>query len=88
VNGDFPPPKPKAAEPASTSAQPIKPQPATVKLPEKPAKVEPAPDQKKLALKAAMRAIKANGGKGFRIRSKKTRARKARSHRQQGRAPP
>jgi hypothetical protein len=83
-----PPPKPKAAEPASAPAQPIKLPSATVKLPEKPARVEPAPNQKKLALKAAVRAIKATGGKGFRIPSKKARAQKARLQQHQGRAPP
>ena len=74
-----PSPKPKAIEVAAPAKLP----PATVKLPEKPAASEPIPAQKELALKAAIRAIKATGGKGFRIPSKKARAK----HRQ-GRAPP
>jgi hypothetical protein len=88
-----PPPVPRnAARPAPQNAArdnvvPHKP-PATVKLPEKPAKSESrtAPTQKALAFKAAKRAIQATGGKGFRIPSKK--ARKARANRPHGRAPP
>jgi hypothetical protein len=78
-----PPPKPKTEE-----AAPAKLPPATVKLPEKPAKSESqtAPTQKALALKAAKRAIQATGGKGFRIPSRK--ARKARANHPHGRAPP
>jgi hypothetical protein len=74
-----PPPKPRDAAP------PAKLPPATVKLPEKPAKSasETVPAQKLLALKAATRAIKATGGHGFRIPPKKAQAK----HRQ-GRAPP
>jgi hypothetical protein len=74
-----PRPKPKAAEVAAPAKLP----PATVKLPEKPATSEPIPAQKKLALQAAVRAIKATGGKGFRIPSKKVQAQQ-----RQGRAPP
>jgi len=73
-----PPPKPKNVE----FAPPAKLPPATVKLPEKPAVAEnPIPAQKRLALKAAVRAIKATGGHGFRIPSKKARAKKARAWR-------
>ncbi len=84
-----PPAKPKTAE----AAPPGKLPPATVKLPEKPTASQPVPPQKALALKAAIRAIKATGGNGFRTPSKKSRAEKARTkeaqakHRQ-GRAPP
>ena len=59
--------------------------PATVKLPEKPARSESetAPTQEALALKAATRAIQATGGKGFRTPSKK-----ARPNDRHGRGPP
>ncbi|HEX4507481.1 MAG TPA: hypothetical protein VH722_17260 [Alphaproteobacteria bacterium] len=80
-----PPPKPqteKAAPPVEL--RPAKLPPASVKLPEKPvASPKPAPTQKALAVKAAVRVIKATGGHGFRIPSKKAQAK----HRQ-GRAPP
>jgi hypothetical protein len=83
-----PPPKPKTEEaaPPAQSAEPPpgKLPPPTVILPQKPAAVSiPAPTQKALAAKAAARAIKATGGHGFRIPSKKAQAK----HRQ-GRAPP
>lgn len=75
-----PSPKPKPEEAAPLAKLP----PATVKLPEKPAaQSKPLPTQKTLAVKAAVRAIKATGGHGFRIPSKKAQAK----HRQ-GRAPP
>jgi hypothetical protein len=87
------PPVPRnAARPAPQNAArdnvvPHKP-PATVKLPEKPAKSESrtAPTQKALAFKAAKRAIQATGGKGFRIPSQK--ARKAHANHPTGRGPP
>ena len=75
-----PPPKLKTEEAAPLAKLP----PATVTLPEKPeASPKPLPTQKALAVKAAARAIKATGGHGFRIPSKKAQAK----HRQ-GRAPP
>jgi len=80
-----PPPKPKTEE----AAPPAKLPPATVTLPEKPAaSPKPVPTQKTLAVKAAARAIKATGGHGFRVPSKKAQARKARAQHRQGRAPP
>jgi len=89
-----PPPMRAAKEPArrapvpQDAAPPAKLPPATVKLPEKPAKSESetVPAQKALALKAATRAIQATGGHGFRIPPKT--ARKARAKHAQGRAPP
>jgi hypothetical protein len=85
-----PPPKPKTVEAAPPAElRPAKLRPATVKLPEKPAaSAKPAPTQKALAVKAAVRAIKATGGHGFRIPSKKAQAKKARAQQRQGRAPP
>ena len=84
------PPKPKIAEAALPDlGPPAKLPPATVKLPEKPAaSPKPLPTQKVLAVKAAVRAIKATGGHGFRIPSKKAQAKKARAQHHQGRAPP
>jgi len=78
----FAPPPRREAVPAAKLP------PATVKLPEKPAKSESqtALTQKALALKAAKRAIQATGGKGFRIPSRK--ARTARANHPHGRAPP
>ena len=80
-----PPPKPKT----EVAAPPTKLPPATVKLPEHPAaSPEPLPTPKILAVKAAMRAMKATGGHGFRTPSKKAQAKKARAQQRQGRAPP
>jgi hypothetical protein len=80
-----PPPRPKTEE----ATPPAKLPPATVILPAKPtASAEKLPTQKILAVKAAVRAIKATGGHGFRIPSKKAQARKARAQHSQGRAPP
>ena len=80
-----PPPKPKTEEAAPRNTAPLaKLPPATVTLPQMPAALpKPLPTQKVLAVKAAARAIKATGGHGFRIPSKKAQAK----HRQ-GRAPP
>jgi len=86
----FAPPPMRAAVRPVPVAPAAKLPPATVKLPEKAAKSEsqsePAPAQKALALKAAVRAIKATGGNGFRIPSRKSR--EARAKHRQGRAPP
>jgi hypothetical protein len=84
-----PPPKPKTEEPA-----PAKLPPAIVKLPEKPAaSPKPRLEQEAFALRAAVQAIKATDGHGFRIPSKKAQAKKAqakkaRAQHSQGRAPP
>jgi hypothetical protein len=90
-----PPPKPKTAEAKTAQAappvalRPAKLPPAAVKLPEKPAaSPKPALAQEALAIKAAVRVIKATGGHGFRVASKKAQARKAHAQHRQGRAPP
>ncbi|HEX4506665.1 MAG TPA: hypothetical protein VH722_13110 [Alphaproteobacteria bacterium] len=58
--------------------------PATVKLPEKLPQPDTLADQRKLAVKAAALAIRANGGAGFRKPSKKQIAKR----RPNGRGPP
>ena len=80
LGAEPPPDDPFAPAPRREAAPAGKLPPATVKLPEKPAKSESqtAPTQKALALKAAKRAIQATGGKGFRIPPKTARGRKAR----------
>jgi len=85
-----PPPKPRIEEAASQeAAAPAKLPPATVKLPEKPAKSESetVPVQKLLALKAATRVIRATGGNGFRKPSAKPGKSRRPKHRH-GRGPP
>jgi hypothetical protein len=89
-----PPPKPRTAEAPLAAPPAAKLPPATVKLPEKPtASPKPHLAQEAVALRAAVRAIKATGGHGFRIptkkaKAKKAAAKKARAQLRQGRAPP
>jgi hypothetical protein len=80
--GAEPPENDPFAPPPEWPAAPEKLPPATVKLPEKQPVPDPLADQRKLAVKAATLAIRANGGDGFR-KPKKTAKR-----RPNGRGPP
>jgi len=78
-NDPFAPPPERAAAPARLP-------PATVKLPEKRALPDTLPDQRKASVKAAMIAIRAKGGDGFRKPSKSAKRRP--SKHTGGRGPP
>ena len=77
----FAPPPERAAAPQPKPSQPKEP---GMRIRPEPAKAEPLPSQKIQAVKAAVLAIKATGGNGFRVPPAKSRKSKHR----QGRGPP
>jgi len=83
-NDPFAPPPERQARPAVAQKLP----PATVKLPEMPAKPNPLPPQVKPAMKAALLAVQIMGGNGFRKPSKKKAAKSRPPGAVQGRGPP
>jgi hypothetical protein len=84
--GAEPPENDPFAPPPERAVAPTKLPPATVRLPEKQPSADPLVDQRKASAKAAMLAIRAHGGDGFRKR-KKSATRRPSKHKS-GRGPP
>ena len=80
-----PPPRPAAAP--APPPKPPQPKEPGMRVRTEPAKAAPAPTQKTQAVKAAVLAIKATGGKGFRVPPAKPGKSRKSKHRQ-GRGPP
>jgi len=66
IGAEPPEDDPFAPPPGRQETPPTKLPPATVKLPEKQPAPDPLPDQRKASMKAALIAIRAKGGDGFR----------------------